>query len=139
LNSKGKDSVSLLNQNSYKPDGRTALYKTVFQVLQEIAANIVYSYSKAISATFTIAIITDGEDTEKGVDPNDIKAIVKELKGNKYLVSSLVVGIEHPDLPREKIIGIKNKLGFDDVAFTNQNPAEIRRAFDVPSQSALRE
>jgi Mg-chelatase subunit ChlD len=137
LSTGGGDGVVLLDQSRYNPNGGTALYKTVFQVLQEIAANIAYSLSKAFSTTFTIAVVTDGDDTEGGADPNDIKAIVQELKTNGYLVSSIVIGIENPRLSRSKIEEIRDRLGFDTATFAGQSDSEIRRAFDAASQSAL--
>jgi len=139
LNPTGTDSVTLLDTANYKPDDGdgTALYTTVFQVLQDMAANIAYSYARNIRATFTIGVITDGDDNKPGALPGDIKAIVQELKAKGYINSSVIIGIENPGLSRAKINEIKDKIGFDEAIFVGQSASEIRRAFALASKSAI--
>jgi hypothetical protein len=139
LEKSANDSVSALDNKRYRPqdgDG-TALYATVLHVLQDMAANIAYALGQNIRTTFTIGLITDGEDNRGGAQPSDIKAIVQDLKANGHLARSTVIGIEHAQLPRQKIIDIKDSLGFDEAIFVGQSASEIRRAFALASQSAV--
>jgi hypothetical protein len=71
LKQAGSDAVVLLDRNRYRPqdgDG-TALYATVFHVLQDMTANIAFALGQNIRTTFTIGLITDGEDNRGGVNP----------------------------------------------------------------------
>lgn len=140
LNSTGSDSVARLDTSSYRPeDGNgTALYITVFQVLQDMAANIAYALNNNIRSTFTIGLITDGEDNKGKVPPSDIKAIVQELTQQGHLTSSVLFGIENPGLSRARVVEIQETLGFSDAVFVGQNAADIRRAFVLASQSAIK-
>ncbi len=140
LNPNAGDAVTILDAKRYRPeegDG-TALYETVFQVLQDMAGTLAYSFSNAIRTTFTIAVITDGEDNRSKVRPEDVKNIVQELRSKGYLMVSVVIGIDNPDLPRAKIEAIRDTLGFEEAIFVGQSPSEIRRAFALASQSAVR-
>jgi len=140
LNANGGDTVTLLDSKNYRPeDGNgTAIYDTVFQVLQDMAANIAYSTSQAIRTTFTIGVITDGDDNRSNIQPDEVKSIVQELTSKGYLTRSLVIGIDNPDLPRAKIEAIREILGFAESIFVGQSASEIRRAFALASQSAVR-
>lgn len=137
LDSRGKDSVVLLNSNNYKPNGTTALYKTIFHLLQDMAASIDHSYNEGIISSFTIAVITDGEDTEGGVYPAEIKAIVQELRAKKFLRSSVVIGLLSQGFNESRLDQIKDTLGFEKYIPVNRNPKEIRRAFMLASQSSV--
>ena len=138
LDSGKNDPVVVLNSGNYSPSGGTALYTTVYQVLQDMAANIAYALGQQIKATFTLGVITDGEDTEGGVDPGDIKTIVQELKAKGHLAKSVILGITHSKLPPDKVNEIKERLGFDEAVSVSQNPSDIRRAFALASQSAVK-
>jgi hypothetical protein len=135
----GGDSVTLLDKKHYRPqDGNgTALYATVFHVLQDMAANIAYALGQNIRTTFTIGLITDGEDNQGGAQPADIKSIVQDLKTNDYLTKSVVIGIENPSLSRAKIVEIQTSLGFDEAIFVGQSGREIRRAFALASKASI--
>ncbi|PIT04465.1 hypothetical protein TSA1_29685 [Bradyrhizobium nitroreducens] len=135
----GNDAVALLDKTRYRPqdgDG-TALYATVFHVLQDMAANIAFALEQNIRTTFTLGLITDGEDNQGGAKPADIKTIVSELRANEYLTKSVVIGIENPKLSRKTIVDIQNSLGFDDAIFVGQSGREIRRAFALASRASI--
>jgi hypothetical protein len=140
LDRSGTDAVAILDKQQYRPqDGNgTAVYATVFHVLQDMAANIAYALGQSIRTTFTIGLITDGEDNQGGAQPSDIKTIVQELKANGHLTRSTVIGVEHAKLSRATIVEIKDRLGFDEAIFVGQSESEIRRAFALASQSAIR-
>ncbi|HWD41738.1 MAG TPA: vWA domain-containing protein [Fimbriimonas sp.] len=140
LEKSGSDAVPVLDPSSYRPqDGNgTALYATVLHVLQDMAANMAYALGQNIRTTFTIGLITDGEDNCGGASPDDIKKVVNELRSNGHLAKAAVIGIENSSLPRQKIEQIRSELGFDEAIFVGQSASEIRRAFALASQSAVR-
>ena len=133
------DAVPLLDRSTYRPqDGhRTALYEAVFQVLQNVAANIAHGVKQGVRSSFTIGLITDGLDTEGGTDPSDIQKIVEELRGQDYLRTSVVIGIESRDLDRSRISDIQHTLGFDTSVAVTDSASGIRQAFEAASQSAV--
>lgn len=133
------DGVVLLDNVKYQPetgDG-TALYNTVFHVLQHMAVNIAHAYGQNLRTTFSIAVITDGEDNRSDVAPGEIKSIVQELKTKGHLAKSLVIGIENTKFSSSAIHSIKDALGFDEAIAVGQSDSEIRRAFALASQSAV--
>jgi hypothetical protein len=137
LSREGLDKIVPLDVQNYRPqdgDG-TALHATVYEVLQSMVANIAFALGQNIITTFSITIITDGENNRPGADPSEIKTLLEELRANRYLTNSIVIGIESPELPRAKILEIQQRLGFDATAFTGQSAKEIRRAFALASQS----
>lgn len=138
LDASKSDSVVVLGSGNYAPTGGTALHATVYEALQNMAANIAYALSQKIKATFTLGVITDGEDTEGGATPAEIKTIVQELKSKGHLAKSVILGITHSKLPPEKVVEIKERLGFDEAVSVSQNPSDIRRAFALASQSAVK-
>jgi hypothetical protein len=135
-----KDQVAVLGTGNYDPNAGDgpALHQTVYQVLQDMAANIAYALSQRIKTTFTLTVISDGEDNIGGADPSDIKTIVQELKSKGHLAKSTVVGITHADFTSAMVNEIKERLGFDEAILCSQNPSDIRRAFALASQSAVR-
>jgi len=135
-----EDEVIILNDKNYIPDGSsTALYKSLYYVLQDILTLIQSAYDEGLSAKVTIGIITDGEDNEGGVDPVTIRTFIQELQGKKILRSSVVVGLKSSNgLNEQKLEGIKEQLGFDDAIPCDQSdPRSIREAFRMASQSMI--
>jgi hypothetical protein len=132
------DQIVLLDANNYQPAGTTALYKTLFMLLQELLVVIEHASNKGAFARFGIAVITDGEDNENGVNPQDIKRFLKEMDIKEHLLNSVVVGLLNSQLSSDKLENIKNILGFNQSITCGQNsPKEIRRAFVMASQSTI--
>jgi hypothetical protein len=136
----GKDDVILFNSgNYYCPDGRTALYKSLYYILQDMAANISNAYAKhQIKAKFTLGVITDGDDTEGEFLPDDIKTIVQEFHGKGFLKSSVVVGITHSEFDGNMLEELKSRLGFQMSISVSRDSPDLRRAFGEPSSFALK-
>jgi Mg-chelatase subunit ChlD len=130
----------LLDRQKYNPDAGdgTALYDSVFHVLQHMAVNIAHAYGQNLSTTFTIAVITDGEDNRSSIQPSEIKTIVQELKSKGHLTSSIVFGLQHSKFSPQAISDIKDAMGFDEAIPFGRSDSEIRRAFALASQSAVR-
>ena len=139
LSTDKSDHVVLLDSTNYHPAGSTALYSTVFKMLQDILVIIDSTNDQGVFARFGIAVITDGEDNEGGAKPKDIQRFLQELEANEHLINSVVVGLLNDRLSSNKLEDIKNTLGFKDAIPCGQNsPKEIRRAFVLASQSTVK-
>jgi len=130
----GSDGVVVLNDGNYKPDGMTALYKTVYVLLQDLAAVMDYCEAENVIPKFTIGLITDGDDTEKGVNPEDIRRFLDELRQMGYLQSSVVIGFSKYKFV-DYVESIKCGLGFDNAIEFTVDGRNIRRAFLHASKS----
>lgn len=138
LSQNGTDDVIILKSGDYyKPNSCTALYKSLFHLLQDMAANIASTADEGIASTFTIGVITDGEDNMKGVKPEEIRNIIRELLDKGILRSSVIVGLTNPHFTPAKLEELKTTLGFQEAIELSQSEREIRSAFVLASQSAV--
>jgi hypothetical protein len=132
------DEVVILDDKNYTPDGGyTALYKSLYNVLQDVTALIESARDEGLSPKVTIGIITDGKDNQGEVDPAKIRSFLQEMKAKRILRSSVVVGLKSNDgLNEKKIEEIKTQIGFDEAITCNQSESRaIREAFRMASQS----
>ena len=134
LSADGRDSVALLDHANYVPDGRTALYKTIYQLCQEMAADLDSCYVSGFAASFDIAVITDGKDNIGGVDLNDLRLLINDFRGRGHLRSAAVLGLISKEFSKENLEAIRAALGFDQAVSLTRDPREIRRAFVLASQ-----
>jgi len=139
LSKDGNDEVIILDDKNYIPDGRTALYNSLYSVLQELITCIDHARDEGLNPESTIALITDGEDTENGAEPGKIRAFIQEIKAKKILRSSVVVGLESSNgLNQQKLNEIKERLGFDKAILCKKSDSRtIREAFRMASQSLV--
>jgi hypothetical protein len=134
----GNDQVTILDRSNYVPSGMTALYKTLHSCLQDLLAMVSYARSEGLSPSASIALFTDGNDTEKGVSPSEIKNLFDELHDQQILKSSVLVGLLNSGLTRSHLVSIQKELGFKDMIECGRDSArDIRRAFVMASQSAV--
>jgi len=138
LSANGSDNVIVMNKgNHYNPDGYTALYKSLFYLLQDMAANIANAQNNNVKSTFTIGVITDGEDNQGGIQPDEIKNIIQELQSKGIIRSSVIIGLTNSQFSSSMLNDLKNRLGFQEAISLSQDAKEIRRAFVLASQSAV--
>lgn len=138
LSSTGSDDIQLLSvSKAYQAGGSTALYKSLFYMLQDMAANIAHAHEGGVEATFTVGVITDGEDTEGEVSPSQICNILQELQEKGFLASSVILGLINPDFTEQMLEELRLRLGFQAAIPLSRNPQEIRRAFLLGSQFAV--
>ena len=132
------DDVKILDRSLYDPNGGTALYKTLYSILQDMVVIIESCSSNGLSPQFTIGLITDGEDTEKGVSPDSIQKIIQDLRARRILRSAVIIGLVNNQLSNDRLEQIKRAIGFDQAIPCSQETArDIRRAFVLASQSAV--
>jgi len=139
LSPDGIDDVIILKSGDYyKPNSTTALYKSLFRLLQEMAANIANTADMGMASTFTIGVITDGGDTDGGIEPEEIRNIIQELLDKGILRRSVIVGLTNPYFTKAKLEELKTTLGFQEAIGLSQDDARaIRRAFVLASQSSV--
>lgn len=134
----GGDQVTILDSSNYTPGGMTALYQTLHSSLQDLLVTLSYARKEGLAPCCSIALITDGEDTEGGTDPSSIHGLFQELRNQKILKSSVLVGLLNSNLTKNHLESIQKTLGFENLINCGQNSArEIRRAFVMASQSAV--
>ena len=141
LSPDGVDNVIALKSGNYNPGGCTALYKSLFYLLQDMAVNIASTTDQGLASSFTIGVITDGADnpcdpSQRG-EPEKIRAIIQELHNKGFLRSSVIIGLTNPDFTSSNLEELKTRLGFQQAISLSQDPREIRRAFVLASQSAV--
>ena len=108
----GSDNVTILTDSNYIPDGRTALYKALHSSLQDLLAMITYARSQGLSPTCSIALITNGEDTEGGVDTEIIRNLFLELQEDSILRSSVLIYFSNNSFTQDQVEKMQNELGF---------------------------
>lgn len=134
LSADGKDKVVVLNDRNYNPNGSTALYKSTFHILQYLKDAATRA---KVKFSFTIGIISDGEDTDKGIDPKDIRTLIQEFTEKDILRSSVIVGLTNKDFTEDKLEELKKTLGFQQAIPLSKDPKAIRRAFKLASKIAV--
>ncbi|MDD2899050.1 MAG: VWA domain-containing protein [Desulfuromonadaceae bacterium] len=130
--------VTILNNANYNPSGRTALYKTLHSGLQDLLVTLSYAKKGGLAPECIIALITDGEDTEGGFNPTDIRNLLQELREQSILKNSVLLGLLNKTLTQERLETIQKNLGFEaSVNCTQASEKEIRKAFRLFSQSLV--
>ena len=134
----GGDSVTVLNKANYTPEGKTALYQTLQSSLQDLLVTMSHARNEGLAPCCSVALVTDGEDTEGGASPADIQNLLQELRDKEILKSSVLVGLLNNILTKECLEKIQKELGFGSLINCRQNSArEIRQAFIMASQSVV--
>lgn len=138
LSASGQDKVVVLKSGDYyNPSSTTALYSSLFYLLQDMAANIANAQSSGIKCTFTIGVITDGEDNHGEIQPSEIKTVIQEFQKKGILRSSVIIGLTNPKFSDIMLDEMKNTLGFQEKISLSQDAKEVRRAFVLASQSSV--
>jgi len=134
------DQAVKLDRNNYDPQSGTALYDTWIEAL---AANV--AYAQKLRATGTpvkniVAIITDGMDERsRKYRIEDCKKINTDLLlSEQFILAFVGVGNDAGDETRFRMIA--EDMGFPDgaVLTAEATASEMRKVFNVISQSAIR-
>jgi hypothetical protein len=136
----GAGDVVLLDKSNYKPSGRTALFQSIHKALQDLAAIIQTCEAEGYKPQIHLAVLTDGLDTEGGIEPGEILGALDPLRGDGYLSSAILVGLLGPDFDGDKLKRLALAMGFNEwipvdgvIDMTEQ---AIRRAFHLMSEPA---
>jgi len=143
LRNEGSDNIVILNSANYNPNGGTALYDTLEQVLDNIYDEIAaIRKNDSKKAQLSIAVITDGEDlNSKHATTSTIKNLMQNLLEKNFHYSSVVIGLTDPKVfSQNQLEEIRKSLGFSEVIsidFSDSNiefkRKQIREAFHLCS------
>lgn len=143
----GKDKIVALSKDNYKPSGCTALHDAIFNTLKSLhIESVSYKSEHSSKPKIHIGVITDGFDYgprgyntgSKEATAEDVRKLVIELKKDKLLLSSNLVGFTSNGFNEEHLKKMAEEYAFDDyIAVDASNPKEIRRAFELVSKHAI--
>jgi hypothetical protein len=135
LETGGNDEVPKLDKQTYTFDDYTALYQSVYRVLQDMATYLHFCRQEFVASQFDLAVFTDGEDNKSEITAAEVKSVVQDMKSKGILRRTIVVGLTGTDLSDAKVEAIRDCMGFDVAIPIGKSSSEIRAAFDIVSKS----
>lgn len=129
------DAKKMDGQN-YRPNGDTPLYDQMLITLGTVIAKVKEFEDAGVQVRTITSIISDGADTSSRSRAGQVKAVVEDmLKKERHIVAFM--GIDDGSTPFKQIA---KDCGVEDqwVLTPKNDPKEIRKAFNVLSQSAIR-
>ena len=134
----GDDNVVELSQANYNPTNRlTRLYDAIYQLIMLlIREKDSLELEKGRKPEISIGVITDGKDyTSVDYTPEDIKALIYDLRRSGILKSAVLIGWQSDNFTENDLNQLKIDLGFDEyIGFDISEPKAIRHAFKFFSE-----
>ena len=125
------DDVVKLDKSNYVPNGMTSIYDVS---LEAMSSNLAYAELLKGSGTpvqSIIVLFTDGQDTSSKSRAEDVKKLAKDLlKTEQYVLAYIGVGDDDHE-------AIAERMGFPSVIHTSISATEIRKAFQMMSESII--
>ena len=128
--------VPLLDKNNYQANGGTPLYDQTIATLGTVLAKTLEFASSGTPVNTVSLIVTDGNDEGSGATARQVYPIVSDMLGQEcHIVAGM--GIDDGSTDFKKVF---REMGIPDnwVMTPRNDPKEIRRAFQLFSQSAIR-
>ncbi|MDR0606792.1 MAG: hypothetical protein LBG52_00160 [Candidatus Peribacteria bacterium] len=130
-------SVPEMTTGNYDPNGGTPLFDETVKLLATVIAKSQDFKNNGIQVRTITLILTDGEDVHSHTSSSaDVKKIVSDmLRSEEHIIAAM--GFENGNCDFRNIFA---EMGIPDqwILTANSNPSEIRKAFQVFSQSAVR-
>lgn len=132
------DQAILMDQNNYDPSGGTPLYDQTMVILGTVLAKTQEFIDNGVPVRTVTLIVTDGADagSRRFTDRNVAKLVADMMLAETHIVAAM--GIDdggHTDFIKVfQGMGIRDKW----ILTPGNSPSEIRQAFQVFSQSAVR-
>ena len=129
------DMAPRLDTHTFNPSGGTPLYNTIKAALTTATAKMAEFEQNGVAARALTVIVTDGADNGS-TRPKEVKDMIAGLlKTEQHIIAG--VGVDDGYTDFRTVFGDIGVL--DEWILTPQNsPSDIRRAFGVISQSAVR-
>lgn len=131
------DQVVLMDNANYDPSGGTPLYDETRVLLATVLAEEMRHSQAGVPSRGISLIVTDGEDCgSRKMTPAKLAPLVRDLlKTERHIVAAM--GIDDGHTPFRDIF---RSMGIEDrwILTPGNTESEIRRAFQLVSQSALR-
>ncbi len=130
------DAKKMDGQN-YRPSGDTPLYDQTLVTLATVIAKTKEFEDSGVPVRSITSIITDGADTSSRSSASQVKAVVEDmLKKEKHIIAFM--GIDDGGQTDFKAIAKSMGIRPEWILTPKNDPKEIRKAFNVLSQSAVR-
>jgi hypothetical protein len=131
------DQVPRMDTHNYDPNGGTPLYDQTALILASQLAKLQEFEDAGTPVRTVTVIVTDGQDEgSRKHTPSTIRTVVREmLSKERHIIAA--IGIECPGVDFKQVFG---EMGLEDrwILTPGNNPSDIRRAFEMASQSAVR-
>lgn len=126
----------VLDSSNYNPGGGTPLYERTIQALATVAAKMADFENGGVAARAIVSIVTDGADNSWNTSAGDVRTVVEGmLRTERCIIAG--VGIDDGYTDFKKVFADMGLLP-EWVLTPGNSPGEIRAAFQVVSQSAVR-
>lgn len=128
--------ASKMDGHNYSPNGGTPLYDQTLVTLATVVAKTKEFEDSGVPVRTITSIITDGADTGSRATAAQVKSVIEDmLKKEKHIVALMAIDDgQTPWKTVAKSMGIRDEW----VLTPGNDPKEIRKAFNVLSQSAVR-
>lgn len=131
------DQAVRMDSHNYDPDQGTPLYDQTAVVLATVLAKMQEFEDNGVPCRTVTLLVTDGNDEHSRKQrPDTIKKLVTDmLMSEKHIIAAMGIDDDHTDFRLIfKAMGIEDKW----ILTPGNSQSEIRRAFQVFSQSAVR-
>ena len=126
-----------MDGHNYRPGGDTPLYDQTLAILGTVIAKTKEFEDAGVPGRSITSIITDGADTSSRSTAAQVKAVVDDmLKKEKHIVAFM--GVDDGGQTDFKAVAKSMGIRPEWILTPKNDPKEIRKAFNVLSQSAVR-
>jgi hypothetical protein len=130
------DNAEMLTNSNYDPNGGTPLYTQSAITLTGVAAKMAEFEQGGVAARAVTVIVTDGGDNSGPVAPPSLQQMVEGLlRSEQHIIASMGIDDSMTDFD-----AVFQSMGVPPnwILTPGNTPSEIRKAFAVVSQSAVR-
>lgn len=124
-------------ENTYDPDGSTALYDTVLKGLSGIVAYGQQLRSNGVRTKNVVVVFSDGGDNVSRVDSAEVRKVTKALLAQETFVLAYVGFTNYGMMDEAEVQRLADEIGFKDVIAVGTSPSEIRKIFQQVSDSII--
>ena len=127
-----------LDASNYDPVGGTPLYDQLAVMLTGVGLKMAEFEMGGVAARSISVVVTDGHDEHSySQSPQSVRGLVEAMLASEQ---SIIAGVGIDDGGRTDFRAIFGELGIPDrwILTPGNSPSEIRKAFQVISQSAVR-
>lgn len=123
--------------NSYFPNGGTALYDTVLKGLSGIVAYGQQLRSNGVRTKNVVVVFSDGEDNSSRVTSTEVRKVTKALLSQETFILAYVGFTTYGMMDEAEVQRLADEIGFNDVIAVGTSPSEIRKIFQQVSDSII--
>jgi|GEM_PF-3085800 len=134
-------SVPTMDTSVYKTYGMTPLYKRTLEILSTAVAKQQELENAGVPSRSITFVVTDGGDNNSNsITKWDVKTFVTDLLTDRATVEKHIIGGMGIDDGLTDFVDVFKGMGIEDswILTPSNNHGEIRKAFEVFSQSAVR-